>query len=198
MPLKLIMFSCTHAATLREPVMEFWFSRKRTHNIILTKQCNRNAMKCMLAVIDHCQFETAFSSVQFSSLHVISRNSLRTFAPKSFHVLEAPQSRKRAFTRNTSHRGGRRMLRILWMAGNVWGLCLHFRRRPGYIASRKIVAMHWTGYCNSEVSRPEQKLYIVPLNLVWNHRIKILQGFSIIACERLPEGSYRFSRPLLT
>ena len=68
MSLKLIMFSCTHAAMLREPVTEFWFSRKRTHNIILTKQCNRNSLKCMLAVIDLCQLETAF--IQFPSCHL--------------------------------------------------------------------------------------------------------------------------------
>ena len=30
----------------------------------------------------------------------------------------------------------------------------------------------WTGYCNLEVSRPAQKLYIVPLYLAWNLRIK--------------------------
>ena len=56
----------------------------------------------------------------------------------------------------------------------------------------------WTGYCNLEVSRPVQKLYIVPLYIVWNHRIKILQGFSIIACELRAEGSHSFWRPLLT
>ena len=35
MSLKLIMFSCTHAATLKEKIMKFWFSCKRTQNIIL-------------------------------------------------------------------------------------------------------------------------------------------------------------------
>ena len=67
MSLKLIIFSCTHAETLREPIMKFWLSCKRTQNIILTKQYNRDSMKCMLGMINHCHLETAF--IKFPSCH---------------------------------------------------------------------------------------------------------------------------------
>ena len=54
MSLKLIIFSCTHAETLREPIMKFWLSCKRTQNIILTKQYNRDSMKCILGMVNLC------------------------------------------------------------------------------------------------------------------------------------------------
>ena len=60
------MHSCSNFV-LREPLMKFWFSCKRTQNIIFTKQCNRGSMKYMLAMINHCHLETAF--IKFPSCH---------------------------------------------------------------------------------------------------------------------------------